>query len=130
MIFSWSIDDSDYFGSENSRENAIKTCIEENELQVGQEFWVGGGEPKPLSSYCRDIDLILDDIKDKAEEQFDDAASAVYWIDKVDYYEKCELESMIKSAMDKWATRFNYHPKFYEIDAIEKYTVKEEDIIK
>jgi hypothetical protein len=99
-----------YSGDYANKEDAIRDC--ESPVYIGQYCW------HPFSWYAAQAGDILEACGERAYDAVGDAAEG--WPPQASSVALEELNKALRLTFDRWATRWDMHPDFCEVEAVEK----------
>lgn len=136
--YAYSIDGYDgtvYEGNYDNFEDALADAIEAKtdyeELEIGDEIYVGEIKDADITIYA---EYVLEDLRQQAYKDYDESSEG--WLEDVKNEHEQILENELNAVFKKWAEKYNYLPRFGDIINIKTYVydgkkwVKKEKLTK
>ena len=117
-------EEGSYSGACASRDEAIRACIADNDLEPGDRVYTGTGEHYDGSEFIPDAaEDIIERMQESAYEQ-----AGEYNDDwpEVTSKQQADLDRRIEETVCAWMDANDLRPKFFLIEEIEEYVVPAE----
>lgn len=116
----------EYFNGDcASREEAVRECVAENDLQIGDAVWTAKSVAFSPESHVNG-DSILEHLGEAAFEHAGEAAEG--WPPMAPNALVEDLERRVGIAIVGWLSEHNLHPKFWGVGAVEAHVVTASDL--
>ena len=133
-MFAYSLNEENYHGKYDTREEAITAAIldedaalaDEVKLVLGQSIWTGKCVERTASNYFSSINQILEDMQERSYDEIGEWCDN--WLKGITDQQIEELSSDLVTIIDAWATKHVLHPKFYLIENIQEHVLTEDMI--
>lgn len=121
--YAYSVDGYDgavYQGEYDNFEDALADAIEEitdyEILEIGDAIYVGEIKYADITIYAEDV---LEDLRQQAYKDYDESSEG--WLEHVEDKHEQILEVELNAVFKKWAEKYNYLPRFYDVVNVKTY---------
>lgn len=118
MKYSYSTDGEQFYGSHDTKEEAIEEGSADS--IDGEDIYIGEAVEKTIGAYFTDshVDSLLESIAEIAGEECGEATEG--WLYKLPKEELNNLKGQIQAVLEEWATQSGYQPNFYHVENVEQ----------
>ncbi len=116
----------EYFnGNCASREEAVRECVAENDLEVGATVFTAQSVAFAPEDHACASDIV-DRLQEAAQEHAGEAADG--WLYQLTAEQEQDLERRVGIAIVGWLSANNLHPTFWGVVQVEKHVVTASDL--
>lgn len=123
--FCYSTNEEYFNGHCASREEAVRECVAENDLDVGATVFTAQSVPFAPEEHV-DAWQIIEHLGEAADEHAGEAAEG--WLQSVTPKQRDDLEHRVGIVITEWLGAHNLHPTFWGVGDVEKHVVTAADI--
>lgn len=120
MKYSYSTNGEEFYGSYDTREEAIEEGSADS--VDGEDIYIGEANKKTIGEYLNNyhINSLLESIAESAGEECGEVTEG--WLYKLPKEELVNLRGQLQAALEAWATQSGYQPTFWHIENVEQVT--------